>query len=161
MNPRGPSLALTRMRTIKRRDLLVGLGVAGLLPACTRDEPGAIGPLLPPADLAARMNDVKGGKIAVFYVGPSALFGRGHVPGARATGEIDSAEGRRALADAIAKLPAETEVVVYCGCCPVRSCPNVRPASAAIRGRAKASVLDLPTRFATDWAEKGYPVERS
>ena len=51
------------MQTIKRRDLLVGLGVAGLIPACTRDE-GAIGPLLPPADLAARIEDVKRGKIA-------------------------------------------------------------------------------------------------
>jgi hypothetical protein len=40
--------------------------------------------------------------------------------------------------------------------------PDVRPASAAIRavGRSNARVLDLPTKFATDWADKGYPVER-
>jgi hypothetical protein len=43
-----------------------------------------------------------------------------------------------------------------------RVCPNVRPASAALRalGRPNASVLDLPTRFADDWADNGYPVER-
>ncbi len=123
----------------------------------------AIGPLLAPAALAARVDDIKSGKLAVLYVGPDALFGRGHVPGARKVGAVDSDEGRRALSDALAKIPAETEVVLYCGCCPVKNCPNVRPASAALRalGRPNARVLDLPTRFATDWADKGYPVERS
>ena len=39
----------------------------------------------------------------------------------------------------------------------------VRPASAALKelGRPNARVLDLPTRFATDWTDKGYAVERS
>lgn len=109
------------------------------------------------------LEDVKAGKIAVLYVGPDTLFGRGHVPGARKVGAVDSDEGRRALSDALAKIPAETEIVLYCGCCPVKNCPNVRPASAALRtlGRPNARVLDLPTRFATDWTDKGYPVERS
>ena len=41
--------------------------------------------------------------------------------------------------------------------------PLLATASAALRalGRPNARVLDLPTRFATDWADKGYPVERS
>ena len=108
------------------------------------------------------MDDVKAGKIVVLYVGPDMLFGRGHVPGARNVGPPDSAEGRRALTDVLAKIPPDTEIVLYCGCCPVRSCPNVRPASAALRalGRTNAHMLDLPTRFTTDWADKGYPVER-
>jgi hypothetical protein len=119
--------------------------------------------LIAPAALAARIGDIKAGTITVLYVGPAELFGRGHVPGARQLGAIDSDEGRRALSDALAKIPAETEIVLYCGCCPVKNCPNVRPASAALRrlGRPDAHVLDLPTRFATDWADKGYPVERS
>ena len=122
-----------------------------------------IGPLLAPGALAARLGDIEAGKIAVLYVGPEGLFGRGHIPGARNVGPPDSAEGRRELSEALAKVPAETEIVLYCGCCPVRSCPNVRPASAALRalGRANARMLDLPTRFATDWADKGYPVARS
>ena len=129
-------------------------------------EPGgdeAIGPLLAPAALAARLDDVKSGKTVVLYVGPDALFGRGHVPGARNVGEAGDADGRRALAAALAEVPKEAEIVLYCGCCPVRSCPNVRPASAALRelGRANTRVLDLPTRFATDWADKGYAVEKS
>jgi len=150
---------------MKRRSFLGGaLSLAFV--GCRTTGDGAtdeIGPLLAPAALAARTDDIKAGKIAVLYVGPDALFGRGHVPGARNVGPPDSAAGRRALTEALAKVPAETEIVLYCGCCPTRSCPNVRPASAALRalGRANARMLDLPTRFATDWADKGYPVERS
>jgi hypothetical protein len=174
------------MHTLRRRAFVTGaaLSALGFAAACQQSkpealgepgkgEPGkggspaaasdAIGPLLAPAALAARVADIKSGKIAVLYMGPDHLFGQGHVPGARNIGEAGDDEGRRALTAALAAIPAETEIVVYCGCCPVRSCPNIRPASAALRalGRANARVLDLPTRFATDWKDKGYPVERT
>jgi hypothetical protein len=179
------------MTTLRRRAFVTGatLSALGFAAACKQSKPeslgepakgeparaepakggptaaasDAIGPLLAPAALAARVADIKSGKIAVLYMGPDHLFGQGHVPGARNIGEAGEAEGRRALTAALATIPAETEIVLYCGCCPVRSCPNVRPASAALRalGRANASVLDLPTRFAADWKDKGYPVERS
>jgi len=158
----------TMSARVKRRAFLSVAVGAVLAAGCRSKSDGGsaeetIGPLLAPAALAARIDDVKAGKVAVLYVGPDALFGRGHVPGARKLGAVDSEEGRRALAAALASVPPETEIVLYCGCCPVASCPNVRPASAALRalGRPNARVLDLPTRFATDWADKGYPVERS
>jgi thiosulfate/3-mercaptopyruvate sulfurtransferase len=158
------------MRNVPRRGFLLGGATALLAAACrsTSDSSDAgaaaeIGPLVAPAALAGRLDDVKSGKIAVLYVGPDTLFGRGHVPGARNVGEAGSSEGRRALSSALALVPKEAEIVLYCGCCPYRNCPNVRPASAALKelGRPNARVLDLPTRFATDWADKGYPVERS
>jgi len=154
-SPRGASLG--------RRPFLVGL-LPALVGCAKRDAAEtSIGPLLAPATLAARIDDVKAGKIVVLYVGPDKLFGRGHIPGARNVGTIESEDGRRAVSDALSKIPPEVEVVLYCGCCPVKNCPNVRPASAMLRalGRANARVLDLPTRFADDWADKGYPVERS
>ena len=155
------------MLALPRRAFLTG--VLSILGGCrSKTDVGAaaeetIGPLLSPSVLSARLDDVKSGKVIVLYVGPDTLFGRGHVPGARNVGAIDSDEGRRALSDVLAKVPAENEIVLYCGCCPVKSCPNVRPASAALRalGRPNAHVLDLPTRFATDWIDKGYPVDRS
>jgi hypothetical protein len=150
--------------TSPRRAFLGGAVSVALFAGCrpSGDSSAEIGPLLAPAALAARIEDVKSGKVAVLYFGPDALFGRGRVPGARKLGELDSDEGRRALTAALAGIPPTTEIVLYCGCCPVRSCPNVRPASAAVRalGRTNAKVLDLPTRFATDWADKGYPVEK-
>lgn len=146
---------------MNRRDFALG-ALSTFWLGC-RSNDGPVGPLVTPADLAARVEQIKAGKIAVLYVGPEVLFRRGHVPGAQNVGEAGTQEGHEALLAALARVPKDTEVVLYCGCCPVRSCPNVRPASAAIRasGRANARVLDLPTRFATDWADKGYPVERS
>jgi 3-mercaptopyruvate sulfurtransferase SseA len=179
-NLSGASVALTAAAQPTRRDVLGAVLAVAFAASCrsSRDNPGAgtsggaatakkaddaIGPLLAPADLAARIADVKAGKIAVLYVGPDALFGRGHVPGARKVGEAGDDDGRSALATELLRIPKETEIVLYCGCCPVRSCPNVRPASAALRasGRTIAHVLNLPTRFADDWTAKGYPVERS
>ena len=95
---------------MQRRSFLAGaatLALAGCRSNSSKEEE-AIGPLLAPATLAGRIDDVKAGKIAVLYVGPDMLFGRGHVPGARKLSAVDSAEGRRALSDALAKIPPET-----------------------------------------------------
>lgn len=166
-NPSASWVAPTRVTHLPRRDLVLGVVSVALVAGCRRGSDTApaeasLGPLVTAEALAARLADVEAGRIAVLYVGPDELFARGRVPGARNLGPVDSDAGRRALSEALSKLPGETEVVLYCGCCPVRSCPNVRPASAALRasGRANARLLDLPTRFTTDWADKGYPVER-
>ena len=151
------------MLTLPRRHFVLGTIALSLATACRSSSSSSetIGPLLSPATLAARLDDVKAGKIAVLYVGPDLLFGLGHVPGARNVGAAGDEDGARALTAALAAVPADTEIVLYCGCCPVANCPNVRPASAALRklGRVNASVLDLPTKFATDWVDRGYPVE--
>lgn len=151
------------MSSLPRRGFLASACALAVLAGCKSSaaSSGPIGPLLSPSSLAARLADVKAGKIAVLYVGPDMLFDLGHVPGARNVGAAGSEEGMRALSAELAKVPVDTEIVLYCGCCPVRDCPNVRPASAALRklGRANAYVLDLPTKFATDWIDKGYPVE--
>ncbi len=53
--------------------------------------------------------------------------------------------------------------IVYCGCCPIDKCPNLRPAFRVARemGFKKVRVLKLPTSFGIDWVEKGYPFETS
>jgi thiosulfate/3-mercaptopyruvate sulfurtransferase len=160
--------ALASSSSPSRRGFLGQLAWLFVVAGCHSSADGAaaaapeIGPLFPPANLAARIADVAAGKIVVLYVGPDVLFAKGHIPGARQIAEASSEEGKHALDLALASAAADAEVVVYCGCCPVKSCPNVRPASAALRARGRANtwVLDLPTRFATDWTDKGYPVER-
>ena len=41
-------------------------------------------------------------------------------------------------------------------------CPNIRPAFAVLHdlGFTKLRVLDLPTSFEVDWAEKGLPYDK-
>lgn len=164
-----------RQPLTERRHFLAGLGAAGLLSAlaaCSRAS-GAPGsgesqaeplapkaPLLAPAALSARLADVQSGKIAVLQVGPKYLWGKSHIPGSRWIGEAGEGDGLAALQAALEALPIETEVVAYCGCCPVSHCPNLGPARRALAGRTKASFLDLPTNFRTDWIDKGFPVER-
>jgi thiosulfate/3-mercaptopyruvate sulfurtransferase len=157
-----------------RRSFLTTLGALGVavVTACNRTSegiassqesapapptPGA--PLMPPAELNTRLAEVRAGKVAVLHVGPEYLWGKGHVPGSRWVGEAGTDDGLAALQAALKAIPPDTEVVAYCGCCPISHCPNIRPARRALAGRAKASFLDLPTNLRTDWIEKGFAVE--
>jgi hypothetical protein len=76
-------------------------------------------------------------------------------------GPANKPEGITALRAAVKTLPHNSEIVIYCGCCPMKDCPNIRPAYRALKemGFNHLRVLNLPTNFHTDWAAKGYPVE--
>jgi len=130
--------------------------------AVSTEDDDALGALMAPATLAGRLEEVKAGKVLVLHVGPKVLWKKSRIPGSEWVGEGSSSSGYDAFAARLAKVPPEVEVVAYCGCCAVEDCPNVRPASRAIREskRAKAYLLDLPTNFGTDWERKGLPVER-
>lgn len=114
-----------------------------------------------PAALAARLAESHAAKPKVFYVGPAFLYRSKHVPGAVFVGPVNKPEGLQALREAVGKLPRNEEVIVYCGCCPLNDCPNIRPAFRLLSemGFKRAKVLLTPTNFQRDWIEKGYPVE--
>ena len=116
---------------------------------------------MPPADLNARLGDVRAGKLAVPHVGPWYLSGKGHIPGSRWVGEAGTDEGLAALESALRAIPPDTEVVAYRGRCPFSHCPNIEPARRVLAGRAKTSFLDLSTNLRTDWIDKGYAVDKS
>jgi hypothetical protein len=116
---------------------------------------------LTPAAFAA---DIRSGgpAPAIVYVGFKALFRTGHIPGATFHGPASQPEGMSDLQQWAASQPKDRPVVVYCGCCPLDDCPNLVPAYSALTrlGFTRLRVLVLPTSFAADWVEKGYPVER-
>jgi rhodanese-related sulfurtransferase len=116
--------------------------------------------LIAPADLAARLKSA--GKPVVVYVGFPVLYRGNHIPGALFAGPASKPEGLEALKQAVVKLPKDAEIVVYCGCCPWSHCPNIRPAFRALRdlGYTRVKVVEIPTNLATDWMDKGYPVEK-
>lgn len=98
----------------------------------------------------------------ILHVGPPALYEAGHVPGAAMAGPGSDAAGLKRLAAAVAGLPKDCEMVLYCGCCPMQDCPNLAPAYRALKSKGfkNVRVLDMPTDFTIDWAKKGYPVEK-
>ena len=117
-------------------------------------------PTVEPKDLAAQIR-AKGSKPAMFHVGFPVMYRGKHIPASVFAGPGSKADGLDALKAAVAKLPHDQEVVIYCGCCPFDRCPNVRPAVALLKqmGFANVKVLNMPTNFAADWVDHGYPVE--
>ncbi len=114
-----------------------------------------------PADLLKELSDSKSAPTVVF-VGFNRLYTSGHIKGAQNHGMAGSEAGLQELKTWASSLPRSTKLVIYCGCCPMGTCPNVRPAFTALHelGFSKLRVLILPTDFAVDWADKGYPYDK-
>lgn len=117
-------------------------------------------PTVEPKDLVSQLQS-KGAKPHVFHVGFHVLYRGKHIPASVFAGPGSKTEGLDALKVAVAKVPRHEEVVIYCGCCPFDKCPNVRPAIALLKqmGFTNVRALNLPTNFAADWVDHGYPVE--
>ncbi len=114
-----------------------------------------------PADLVKELGDSKTAPTVVF-VGFKRLYGAGHIRGAQYHGTAGSEEGLKELTAWAAGLPRTTNLVIYCGCCPLERCPNIRPAFKALQGLGfkNLRVLLLAQDFATDWADKGFPYDK-
>jgi thiosulfate/3-mercaptopyruvate sulfurtransferase len=97
----------------------------------------------------------------VISVAFPVLYRGKHILHAIDAGAASRPEGMAGLKKLVADLPADTEIVIYCGCCPMEKCPNVRPAYLALkdRGFRHIRVLDIPTNMHTDWYSKNYPSE--
>jgi len=123
-------------------------------------EPWPQSALMSPAALAKKLNS-EGARPAVLCVAFPVLYRQRHIIHAEFAGPGRSAEGIESLKKAAANLQKNEEIVIYCGCCPMVDCPNVRPAYSTLTklGFTNVKVLDIPTNFHTDWVAKGYPVE--
>jgi thiosulfate/3-mercaptopyruvate sulfurtransferase len=98
----------------------------------------------------------------ILYVGFQRLYTAGHIKDAQYEGSTSKPEGLAEIKKWAASLPRSTNLVIYCGCCPMEKCPNIRPAFTALHdmGFTNLRALILPTSFAVDWAEKGLPYEK-
>jgi hypothetical protein len=117
---------------------------------------------LEPSVLAKMLTDKYSSVPTVIFVGFRSLYAGGHIPQAAFHGTASTEQGLAELKSWADSLPRSTDLVIYCGCCPFDHCPNVRPAYTALdaMGFKKLRVLVLPTNFATDWADKGYPMQK-
>jgi hypothetical protein len=115
-----------------------------------------------PATLAKEISGSRGSRPVVVSVSPHALYLGGHIPGAVFQGPGFNAQAIEGLKHWAQHLPRSTDLVVYCGCCPLVHCPNLRPAFRALQsmGFTHLRALILPTNFYTDWYSKGYPTAK-
>ena len=112
--------------------------------------------------LAKAVSDPGTNKPLIFNFGPAVLFKKEHVPGAKLIGPLSEPDGPKNLQKEVKNLGKDTEIVIYCGCCPWNVCPNVRPAFQMLQdmGFKKVKVLYLPTNFRQSWVNKGLPVQK-
>lgn len=109
--------------------------------------------LMEPASLAERIRANE--KLPLIYsVGPAVV-----IPGSVDIGMTRDKQNVEKFRKEIEKLPRDSELVIYCGCCPFEHCPNVRPALALLQEMKFTNyhLLNLPHNIRTDWIAKGYP----
>src|SRR5690348_8843713 len=63
------------------------------------------------------------GKPLILNVGPSSLFMQAHIPGAEYIGAGSNPQAHAALRNRAKGLSHDTQIVLYCGCCPWEHCP--------------------------------------
>ena len=97
----------------------------------------------------------------VLSVAFTVLYRNKHIVHAIEAGPGSKPEGLELLRKAVSGLPKDTDLVIYCGCCPMAKCPNVRPAYRTLKemGFTRVRVLDIPTNMHEDWYTKNYPSE--
>ena len=122
-----------------------------------QSEPWAEKQLMPPAELAKIISDSLAKKPTIFSIGPSAT-----IPGAIDIGAAKEKTNLEKFKKELDKLPKDAGIVIYCGCCPFKDCPNIRPAFAMVNEMkfTNAKLLNLSTNLKTDWIDKGYPVSK-
>jgi thiosulfate/3-mercaptopyruvate sulfurtransferase len=140
---------------------LVALAIAGNFarPRESQADPWTAQQLMTPEALADQL--ASGAKPPVIIsVAFPVLYRNRHIETAIFAGPGRDPEGITALKAAVKSLPKDTGIVIYCGCCPMDHCPNLRPAFRALKemGFTRIHALNIPTNFNADWVAKGYPV---
>jgi Rhodanese-like domain len=130
-----------------------------LVPAARGAEPWTAAQLMEPAALAKELANAKT-KPLILQVGFLTLYKQAHIPGSEYCGPASSPEGLKQLKKCVEKVSRSKQIVIYCGCCPWKDCPNVRPAFEELSklGYKNLKVLHIPQTFGQDWVKKGYPV---
>jgi len=118
--------------------------------------------LLNPDELVKVLQSSTGEKPLIIQVGSHVLYTQAHISGAEYIGPASSASGIEKLRKRVEALPRNKFIVIYCGCCPWNHCPNIKPASDALRelGFTNVKALYIADNFGTNWVEKGYPTAK-
>lgn len=118
--------------------------------------------IIQPEALVKSLAPATGEKPLVICVGFPILYQGGHIVGAKFAGPACKPQGIQALKQVVQSLPKDKQIVLYCGCCPWKRCPNIRPAFRTMQelGFTNVKVLSIPTNFRKDWVDKGFPIEK-
>lgn len=138
--------------------ILLSLVFCSAIPSFAQNpEPWRADQLLEPADLANTINHPEHPQPLVISVGPA-----GPIKGSLETGEAREKQNLQKLKRLLSKEDRKKEIVIYCGCCPFKDCPNVRPAFRLLNEMhfVNHRLLNIPRNIRVDWIDKSYPVKQ-
>lgn len=175
MRTRLPMFANASARRLSFITIAAALALGGSAPLCRSGQsnrtnqagasssvPWQDNQILKPEALAKSLSAATGQKPLVICVGFRVLYEGGHIVAAKFAGPASKPEGIEALKRAVKDLPRDKQIVLYCGCCPWKRCPNMRPAFRTLEelGFTNVKALSIPENFREDWIAKGYPIQR-
>lgn len=141
--------------------LLILILLSALFSACSKsnivNEPWTQAQLMEPQELASVINDPSKKQPVILDIGSfGGIKNSVRIGPAREKANLDR------LKEMVTKYPKDADIVIYCGCCPFKDCPNIRPAFNVLKemNYANAKLLNLPHNLKTDWADKGYPMSK-
>ncbi len=111
--------------------------------------------LIQPDVLAKKIADPEAKRPIILNVGPKL-----NIKSALEIGTLSSASKQEKLKTAMANIDKKKEVVIYCGCCLLKECPNIPIALNYVQslGYSNVKVLNLPKNLEEDWIDKKYPM---
>jgi len=115
--------------------------------------------LIQPDELGRLLAGPSARRPALLHVGFKVLYRSGHITGSKYVGPASKPEGLAALEKVLRPMPRQALLVLYCGCCPWKDCPNALPAArmAHAMGFKDVKVLYVAKNMQTDWIDKGLP----
>ncbi|MCX2839554.1 rhodanese-like domain-containing protein [Salinimicrobium sp. MT39] len=119
-----------------------------------QQEPWSQQQLLEPSELVHLLENSED-SLVIFSLGAGGI-----IPGSKDTGPSGEKESLNNLRQELETLPKDSNILIYCGCCPFDICPNVRPAFALLNEMdfTNHQLLNLRENIKVDWIDKGYPV---
>ena len=126
-------------------------------------EPWSENQLIEPMELAEAINDESITPPLIISVSPEGSNGLRPGKGIKGSVEYGAAAelyNLNKLKASLENLPKDTEIVLYCGCCPFNVCPNIRPAFSLLNEMefTNHKLLNIKKNIRVDWMNKGYPM---
>jgi len=135
--------------------------VASLLLCQTAPDPWTKSEIVEPEVIAKALQS-SAAPAHIICVAFPLLYNSKHLPKAVFAGPGSKPDGIEMLKKAVAGLPKDADILLYCGCCPMDKCPNLRPAFKTLKelGYTHVRVLNIPTNMSTASYTKNYPTEQ-
>jgi hypothetical protein len=127
----------------------------GGLSAQTSTKPWTDDQLMNPEALANILRNPAAQQPLIFNIGPME-----NIKGATSIGPTKDKNNLAKLKQALSTIPKDRMVIIYCGCCPIRVCPNIRPAFELLKEMkfTRPRLLNLEHNLKTNWIDPGYPM---